>query len=229
MRTIDKISYEQEEGRDTGKKLTVYALSTCGFCKRALSYLRDNNIKFQYAYVDYLQDFQRKEVKKELKEEFGERPLFPFLVIDDTDYLIGFDEDEWQEKLELAGTAGKTAVEEASGNIPEKELKDAWKFARMVSKHQGWKLNGDEQFLRDLIEGLHTNKKRLGYYLCPCRLGSGDKEKDKDIICPCDYARPDIEEYGHCYCSLYLSEEFYESKEKPKSIPERRPEDKRAD
>ena len=229
MRTIDKITYDSEEGRDIGKKLKVYALSTCGFCKRALNYLRDNGVGFQYVYVDYLQDFQRSEVKKELKDEFGERPLFPFLVIDDTDYLIGFDEEEWEEKLELSGKTGKTAVEEAAGKIPEEELEDAWKFARMVSEHQGWKLNSDEQFLRYLIEGLHTNKERFGYFLCPCRLGSGDPEKDRDITCPCEYARPDIEEYGHCYCSLYLSPDFYESGEKPASIPERRPEKKQDD
>lgn len=225
MRTIDKLTYTPEEGKDIGKKLTVYALSTCGFCKAALSFLRENSIAFRYVYVDHLQDFQRKSVKSELKEQFGERPLFPFLMIDDNDYFIGFDEEEWSEKLGLKGRA-ETAVEAAAGAIPEEELADTRKFARMVAEHQGWKLNPDEQFLKDLIEGLHTNKERYGYYLCPCRLGSGEKEKDKDIICPCDYSKPDIAEYGHCYCSLYLSPEFFDSGKTPSSISERRPEDK---
>ena len=60
----------------------------------------------------------------------------------------------------------------------------------------------------DLVEGLAINKERFGYRSCPCRLATGGKEKDRDIICPCQYAEPDIKEYGHCYCALYLSKEF---------------------
>lgn len=107
----------------------------------------------------------------------------------------------------------------------KKTKEDTYKFARMVAKHQDWHLNQNEEFLEMLVEGLMTNYNRYGYFNCPCRLASGEREKDKDIICPCDYAPPDIEEYGHCYCGLYLSPEFYESGKETKAIPERRPED----
>lgn len=106
-----------------------------------------------------------------------------------------------------------------------KTIEDTKKFATMVANHQGWKLNPDTEFLGMLIEGLTENYNRYGYYNCPCRDSHDDKVKDKDIICPCDYCVPDQKEYGHCYCSLYLTPEFYSSGEKPKSIPERRPEE----
>ena len=96
----------------------------------------------------------------------------------------------------------------------------------MVSNHQGWRLHRNNEFLQNLIEGLQINKERYGYFLCPCRLGEGEKELDKDIICPCEYAKDDIADYGHCYCSLYQSPEFYFSGKTSKSIPERRPEQK---
>lgn len=97
------------------------------------------------------------------------------------------------------------------------------KFMEMVADHHGWKLNRDSDFLDTLAEGLTTNYNRYGYYVCPCRDGDGDKELDKDIICPCDYCVPDQKEYGHCYCGLYLTQEFYETGKEPQGIPERRP------
>ena len=94
----------------------------------------------------------------------------------------------------------------------------------VAAKHQ-WRLNPDESFLRDLAGGLAKNYNRYGYYLCPCRTGCGDREKDRDIICPCDYCVPDQSDYGHCYCGLYLTAAFAATGKPPSSIPERRPEE----
>ena len=70
----------------------------------------------------------------------------------------------------------------------------------------GYHLNPDLEFTKDLLSGLVTNEKRYGYRACPCRMASGNKEEDLDIICPCDYRDPDLNEYGMCYCALYVSE-----------------------
>lgn len=112
----------------------------------------------------------------------------------------------------------------SSDKDKQKTPADARKFMEMTAEHQGWHLNRDEQLLTWLAEGLATNYNRYGYFSCPCRDADGVKAKDKDIICPCDYCVPDQEEYGHCYCGLYLSPEFFETGESPHSIPERRPE-----
>lgn len=83
-------------------------------------------------------------------------------------------------------------------------------------------LNPDMEFSRGLAEGLLVNLKRYGYMSCPCRLASGNKEKDEDIICPCDYRDADLLEHGACYCALYVSEDVLSGKMKLHSIPERR-------
>ena len=72
------------------------------------------------------------------------------------------------------------------------------------------------------------NQKRYGYPACPCRLASGNKEEDLDIICPCDYRDPDLDEYGACYCSLYVSEEVISGERPLQPIPDRRLEEPRA-
>lgn len=107
-----------------------------------------------------------------------------------------------------------------------KNMEDTKKFISMVANKQGWKLNPDESFIDLLVEGLTTNFNRYGYYLCPCRDGTGIRDKDKDLICPCEYCRPDQQEYGHCFCGLYLTPQFFATGRKPRSIPERRPADK---
>ena len=63
----------------------------------------------------------------------------------------------------------------------------------------GYHLNPEAEFTRDLVRGLLVNEGRYGYASCPCRLASGVKEEDLDIVCPCDYRDADLAEHGACY------------------------------
>ena len=102
-------------------------------------------------------------------------------------------------------------------------------YCKQVAKKNKWILNKDEPTLNDLLDGLVDNKKKMGYQSCPCRLASGKRELDRDLICPCDYAPLDVKEYGACYCNLYMREDFYETIKKDYIlVPERRPAEKEA-
>lgn len=87
----------------------------------------------------------------------------------------------------------------------------------------GNELNSDKPYVLDLLEGLLTNEQRYGYRSCPCRLASGAREHDKDIICPCLYKDPDVKEYGSCYCGLYVSKDWNAGVIPHRPVPERRP------
>jgi ferredoxin-thioredoxin reductase catalytic subunit len=87
----------------------------------------------------------------------------------------------------------------------------------------GYQLNPDGEFTRDLVEGLIVNEDRYGYLACPCRLAAGVKEKDLDVICPCDYRDPDLNEFDACYCGLYVSGLVVAGRKMVRPIPERRP------
>jgi ferredoxin-thioredoxin reductase catalytic subunit len=89
----------------------------------------------------------------------------------------------------------------------------------------GYHLNPNREFTLGLIEGMLVNERRYGYWACPCRLASGVKSEDLDIICPCDYRDPDLAQYGTCYCALYVSQDVIDGKRKAARIPERRPAD----
>jgi ferredoxin-thioredoxin reductase catalytic chain len=107
------------------------------------------------------------------------------------------------------------------------EEKVAKLYAKLKQEAQagGYKLNPDEDFIDGLLRGLITNQERYGYMACPCRLASGQKGADIDIICPCYYRDQDLTEFGVCYCALYASGKIASGEEEPGSIPDRRPPD----
>ncbi len=108
-------------------------------------------------------------------------------------------------------------------------MMDAEKLYTMLAETQaakGYVFNEDRARTMELLEALLKNKERYGYMACPCRLASGDREHDKDIICPCVYREPDVKEYGSCYCNLYVSTAWNTGAIHREYVPERRPPEK---
>lgn len=87
---------------------------------------------------------------------------------------------------------------------------------------KGIYFNKDKDLVFELLQALLLNKERYGYMACPCRLACADKEHDKDIICPCTYRAPDLEEFGACFCGLYISRALNNNEIEAEYVPERR-------
>lgn len=106
-------------------------------------------------------------------------------------------------------------------------MTDVEQLHEMLVKTQeakGFFFNKDRKKVFELLESLLINKGRYGYMCCPCRLAAADRLWDRDIICPCVYRVPDVEEFGSCYCGLYVSRAWNEGKiPSDVYIPERRP------
>ena len=107
--------------------------------------------------------------------------------------------------------------------VAEAEIDRLHKRLEREAESAGYHLNADVQFTKGLVKSLLINERRYGYRACPCRLASGDKQEDLDIICPCDYRDPDLNDYDACYCALYVSEAARKGEKMVGSIPERRP------
>lgn len=98
-RAIDQVDYEKVPGEKEPHKLTVFSLSTCAFCRKAQSFLKDHGLTYQYIYLDQIDFDLKREVKKELKSKFESVPVFPILLIDDDEVMSGFIEDKWASRL----------------------------------------------------------------------------------------------------------------------------------
>ncbi len=97
MMNID--SFTRVEGSKSDKDLVFLGLSTCGFCKRAKQFLNDGGWSYSYVDIDKMEREERLSLKDDVKTRFSKDLLYPFLIIDDTEFLKGFKKDQWEEKL----------------------------------------------------------------------------------------------------------------------------------
>ena len=74
-----------------------------------------------------------------------------------------------------------------------------YEMLRKVQEPKGYFFNREREKVFDLLDGLLVNRERYGYMSCPCRLASGNRDLDQDIICPCIYREEDLRTYGRCY------------------------------
>lgn len=107
--------------------------------------------------------------------------------------------------------------------IDEKAVDALYGRLKKDAEANGYHLGPDVEFTKELIRGIIANQERYGYMACPCRLASGRKEEDLDLVCPCDYRDADLDDFGMCYCCLYVSEKVTKGEQKTHSIPDRRP------
>ncbi len=87
------------EGERKGD-IMLYALSTCGWCKKTKGMLDDMGVEYSYVNVDLLEEEERKEALKQIKIH-NPKCSFPTMVINDDDCIVGFKEQETREALEI--------------------------------------------------------------------------------------------------------------------------------
>ncbi len=83
--------------------------------------------------------------------------------------------------------------------VAPEEVDRLYERLKKEAEAGGYHLNPDVEMTKALVKGLLINEKRYGYQACPCRLASGRKEEDLDIVCPCDYRDADVVEFDACY------------------------------
>jgi glutaredoxin len=86
---------EHVNGKNKGKVM-LYALSTCGWCKRTKELLLVIGVEFDYVYVDLLEG-KEQDAAMDNVERFNPSGSFPTLVIDDKKCIVGFKEQEIRE------------------------------------------------------------------------------------------------------------------------------------
>ena len=95
------------------------------------------------------------------------------------------------------------SVDEVTKEEAERLSKEIEAWAESYAEENDLRLNDDERQRKAVIKGLARNKVKFGERYCPCRIRSGDPEKDKEIVCPCIFHKEEIEEDGSCHCYLF--------------------------
>jgi len=81
------------------KKVKMYTLSTCGYCKATKKFLDSLNVKYDFTDVDLLEGAERANAMEEVRR-VNPRCSFPTIVIEDR-IIVGFREDDLREALGL--------------------------------------------------------------------------------------------------------------------------------
>jgi glutaredoxin len=86
------------DGANREHKVMLYALSTCGWCKKTKRLLEELDVAYDYIDVDQLLGDEKDEVREEVTR-WNPACSFPTLVIDDQRCIAGFKEWEIREVL----------------------------------------------------------------------------------------------------------------------------------
>ncbi len=97
---FEGIEFEEHPGSVENHDVTVYSLSTCAFCKKAVTYLESLDVSFRVLELDTIPKERKRDIKRYLKERFEDLPVFPILIVDDKECLSGFAEDAWRKKVQ---------------------------------------------------------------------------------------------------------------------------------
>ncbi len=79
-------------GKDKGKVM-LFALSTCGWCKKTKALLNELGVAYDYIDVDLLKGEEQENTLSEM-EKHNPTGNFPTMVINSSKCIIGFKEDD---------------------------------------------------------------------------------------------------------------------------------------
>ena len=87
-------------GSNNKHKVLMYAISTCGWCKRAKKLLNDLDVEYEYVDIDLGTNEDRHKIRLDIQNRGG-RLLFPTLIIDDKLLFTNPPESKVREVLEI--------------------------------------------------------------------------------------------------------------------------------
>jgi glutaredoxin-like protein NrdH len=92
------MQFSKISGKKTDHKVTLYALSTCVWCKMTKQFLNDNNIEYEYIDVDLCEDEDKQKIHELILSKGGSL-TYPTTIIDDKVVVTGFRKDQLKEAL----------------------------------------------------------------------------------------------------------------------------------
>jgi glutaredoxin-like protein NrdH len=92
------MKFSRVQGERNKHKVILYALSTCVWCKMTKQFLKDNDVEFEYIYVDLCQEEDKQKIREHIQSKGG--PLsYPTTIVDDKVVVTGFRKDLLKEAL----------------------------------------------------------------------------------------------------------------------------------
>ncbi len=92
------MQFSKVSGKKNDHKVTLYALSTCVWCKLTKQFLNENNVTYEFVDVDLLSDEDKSRVHETIMSKGGSLS-YPTTIVDDKTVITGFRKDQLKEVL----------------------------------------------------------------------------------------------------------------------------------
>jgi glutaredoxin len=88
---------EHVKGKNKGE-LLLYTLSTCVWCKKTKSLLKELGVEYKYIDVDLLEGEEEEKVNAEM-DGYAANVSFPLVILDGKKFCMGFEEEKLRKKF----------------------------------------------------------------------------------------------------------------------------------
>ena len=92
------MQFSKVSGKNNNHKVTLYALSTCVWCKMTKQFLNDNGVEYEYVDVDLLGADDKSKAHEAILSKGGNLS-YPTVIVDDKMVITGFRKDQLKEAL----------------------------------------------------------------------------------------------------------------------------------
>jgi glutaredoxin-like protein NrdH len=94
------MQFSKVSGKKYNHKVTVYALSTCVWCKLTKQFLNENDVEYEYIDVDLCNEEDKQKVRQTITSKGGSLS-YPTTIVDGKVVITGFRKDKLKEALEI--------------------------------------------------------------------------------------------------------------------------------
>jgi glutaredoxin-like protein NrdH len=94
------MQFSKISGKKNNHKVTLFALSTCVWCKMTKQFLNDNSVEYEFVDVDLLDDEEKRKAHVAITSKGGVLS-YPTTIVDEKIVITGFRKDQLTEALGL--------------------------------------------------------------------------------------------------------------------------------
>jgi len=92
------MEFSKVSGKNNSHKVTLYALSTCVWCKMTKQFLSDSGVEYEYVDVDLLNPSDKGKAHEDILSKGGNL-TYPTVIVDEKKVIAGFRKDQLKEAL----------------------------------------------------------------------------------------------------------------------------------
>ncbi len=98
---IDKLA-QTVDGSKKNRNITILTLSTCMWCKKCKSWLKERDVKYRYVDVDKINFEDKSKIMDYLINKYNSRVSYPFMICDG-EVVVGYNPNKYEELLKSGG------------------------------------------------------------------------------------------------------------------------------